>query len=113
MHHRNVNTGTMLGMSMHSIEAVAYRCVHDARPPRDRPGHGAGRINIPLGPQSSRAVKMAAFRVALLSGKSQRISLDILQGKAGLSDLEPLVDKFEQLGAKVYTGEFAAAYHRV
>ena len=35
--------------------------------------YGAGRINIPLGPQSSRAVKMAAFRVALLSGQSQRI----------------------------------------
>ena len=35
--------------------------------------YGAGRINIPMGPQSSRAVKMAAFRVALLSGQSQRI----------------------------------------
>ena len=35
--------------------------------------YGAGRIKIPMGPHTSRALKMAAFRVALLSGQSQRI----------------------------------------
>ena len=34
--------------------------------------YGAGRIQIPLGPHSGRALKMAAFRAALLSHQSHR-----------------------------------------
>ena len=34
--------------------------------------YGPGRIQIPLGPNSSRVLKMAAFRVALLSRQTHR-----------------------------------------
>ena len=34
--------------------------------------YGAGRLQIPLGPHSNRALKMAAFRAALLSRQSHR-----------------------------------------